>query len=70
MLPFQREWIDSTNVTIHGGCNGKRTRHLSARIAAELDGSGQRDVLDLAPRLREDAPPRSTLVPLIVSGHA
>lgn len=40
-----------------------------AIIAAELDGSGQGDVLDLAPRLRDDARPRSMPVPVIVYGH-
>jgi DNA-binding NarL/FixJ family response regulator len=40
-----------------------------AIIAAELDGSQQSDALDLASRVREDAPPHSTPVPVIVYGH-
>jgi hypothetical protein len=40
-----------------------------AIIAAELDGSQQRDALDLALRLREEARPRSTPVPVIVYGQ-
>ena len=40
-----------------------------AIIAAELDASQGRDALDLASRLREDARPPSTPVPMIVYGH-
>ena len=38
-------------------------------IAVELNGSGDSAALDLARGLREDAPPHSMPVPVIVYGH-
>lgn len=40
-----------------------------AIIAVELDGSGSRDALDLAPRLRAEARPLAIPIPVIVYGH-
>jgi DNA-binding response OmpR family regulator len=40
-----------------------------AIVAVELDGSGSSDALDLAPRLRREARPRTIPIPVIVYGH-